>query len=89
MALAQRILQDASPPGYTLVNHEPSVETGRHPHRWISTFTRNDGYYSCGCAYLTRVKQEFLRVQPQGSAISKVHVKTNPLNPTPKIEVRI
>ncbi|KAL3287150.1 hypothetical protein HHI36_001629 [Cryptolaemus montrouzieri] len=53
MQLADDIIQDATPPGYSLVQVEPMVSTGRNPLRWIAFFTRNDNHYSCGCQYIS------------------------------------
>ncbi|KAL3272066.1 hypothetical protein HHI36_022528 [Cryptolaemus montrouzieri] len=78
MQLADDIIQDAFPPGYSLVQVEPMVSTGRNPNRWIAFFTRNDNHSSCGCQYISHAKAEFKRLCPQGSDISFVHVNNNP-----------
>ncbi|KAL3273321.1 hypothetical protein HHI36_014770 [Cryptolaemus montrouzieri] len=64
MQLSDDIIQDATPPGYSLVQVEPMVSTGRNPHRWIAFFTRNDNHYSCGCQYISHAKAEFKRLCP-------------------------
>ncbi|KAL3272075.1 hypothetical protein HHI36_022537 [Cryptolaemus montrouzieri] len=78
MQLADDIIQDAFPPGYSLVQVEPMVSTGRNPNRWIVFCTRNNKHSSCGCQYISHAKAEFKRLCPQGSDISFVHVNNNP-----------
>lgn len=73
--LARRIIRDHTPPGYNMVDLDSEVTSGRNPHRWVGIFTRNDGQYECGCAYLTAVKRDFMRFCPTGSEISTVRLR--------------
>ncbi|CAH0550971.1 unnamed protein product [Brassicogethes aeneus] len=60
MDQAREIIQDATPAGYTLGEVEAMTTTGRNPHRWIATFTRdnNDYNYETGCQYISAVPKE-------------------------------
>lgn len=86
MAATREVLEDATPPGYTLDNYHPCVQTGRNPHRCTVVYQRNDNHYSSGCDYLTAVRQDFKRLCPQGSEISYVTFQNVPMNP--RIEVQ-
>lgn len=70
---ARNILGVSTSPGYALQELSPRVTSGRNPHRWIATFTRNDNNYS-----LTAVKKDFKRYCPMGSEIQIVNQDTEP-----------
>lgn len=75
---ARRLIQQSTPPGYTFVDVDPEVTTGRNLHRWIARFTRNDGTYEYGCEYIVSVKQNFKRYCPAGSEVPNIRVRRIP-----------
>lgn len=78
MALAGRILDDSTPPGYRLQDYYPVTQTGRNPHRWICQYQRVDNVYSQSCDYLTEVRGVFRRECPLGCEISQILVSQSP-----------
>lgn len=86
MDQAREIIQDATPAGYILGEVEAMTTTGRNPHRWIATFTRDNNEYETGCQYISAVQREFKRKCPQGAEIRCVQVKSNPNERGIKVE---
>ena len=78
LLVARNILDDATPPGYTLDDLSAEITTGRDPHQCLGTFKRNDNHYNTGCQYLTAVEREFKRVCPQGSEIRVIRLRNDP-----------
>lgn len=75
---ATDILRQATPPGYTINTVVPTVCTGRNPHRWVVSYSRNDNVYEAGCAFLTAIKKDFKRYCPQGSEVRMVMLTNQP-----------
>ncbi|KAL3283999.1 hypothetical protein HHI36_018169, partial [Cryptolaemus montrouzieri] len=54
---ARHIILASTPPGYRLIDLVPIVTSGRNPHRWQGSFSRNDNRYETGCAFLQAIKR--------------------------------
>ncbi|KAJ8947655.1 hypothetical protein NQ318_009539 [Aromia moschata] len=86
IATARGVVENATPLGYTLDEVVPEVATGRNPHRWVCTFSRNDNNYESGCAFLVAVKKDFKRFCPQGSEVRIVMLRNLPNRPRISVE---
>lgn len=87
MVSARNIIEAAIPPGYALTDLQPRVTTGRNPHRWVGSFTRNDNQYRADCQFLVVIKKDFKRYCPVGSEIRTVSICDDPNPNHKKIEV--
>lgn len=72
VANARRIIENHTPPGYTLDSIAPSYNEGANFWRWSCSFIRNDGRYETGCTFLhEKVRLPFRNYCPSDSDVDK------------------